>query len=250
METDNKVKLILGLVFGVAMLIVAVIIGFLLVQNVAEIEVSDHAGTQTETYSPSTSLTNTLSPSGEGITSFTAQTYNQTWLDFDGVDDKRIEIPHSSSYSNNFTEMSWCWWGIHNNISSPIYQNIFTKYDVNNNQRGFQIRKEALNISIFITANGVDFSSIVCENCIANDNDFHFYCITYNNTNVLFYKDSIFLSTSTFVRRQVFDAPLTPLYIGSYSDYNRVVNGSLDKLTIYDFDLTQEGIEYIYNLER
>jgi uncharacterized protein (UPF0333 family) len=111
METDNKVKLILGLVFGVAMLIVAVIIGFLLVQNVAEIEVSDHAGTQTETYSPSTSLTNTLSPSGEGITSESVEARENSWINFDGVDDY-VEIPHhesqlGSNLSNGFTISAW-----------------------------------------------------------------------------------------------------------------------------------------------
>jgi len=34
-----------------------------------------------------TTLENTLSPVGEGITSETVQVYNSTWLEFDGVDD-------------------------------------------------------------------------------------------------------------------------------------------------------------------
>jgi len=87
METESKIKLLIGLTLGVTILIVAVIIGFLLVQNVSDIEISDWAGTQTDILSPATSLENTLSPVGEGITSESVEVYNNPYLSFDGEDD-------------------------------------------------------------------------------------------------------------------------------------------------------------------
>jgi len=96
-------KLTIAVVFGIALLIIAAVIGFLLVQNVSSIyEEVETSATLSETYAPLTSLTNYITPTGEGITSSEVKAYNQTWLDFDGVDDY-VNVDNSSLFSSNNT---------------------------------------------------------------------------------------------------------------------------------------------------
>ena len=50
--------------------------------------------------------TETLSPIGEGVTTSSASVYNQTWLEFDGVDDI-VHIDESTNFSNPFSVAFW-----------------------------------------------------------------------------------------------------------------------------------------------
>jgi len=79
-------KIIIGLIMGITALIIGTIIAFVLISNVADIEVDvtglDYISSSQSILAESTA---TLSPIGEGITSNSLTSKNQTWLEFDGV---------------------------------------------------------------------------------------------------------------------------------------------------------------------
>ena len=100
---DNKIGLITAIVMGVVALIIGVVIAFTLVSNVADIEedVTGYTNT-TATQSILTSSTATLTPVGQGISSSSVTGKNQTWLEFDGVDDNvNLNRPFNFDDSNN-----------------------------------------------------------------------------------------------------------------------------------------------------
>jgi len=104
---ENKVAIVMTLIFGITTLIVGTIIAFTLVSNVASIEgdVSGYTPTST-TQSLLTSSSATLSPVGEGITSSSATHKNQTWLEFDGVEDY-VGIQDNNLVDLNFSNGSY-----------------------------------------------------------------------------------------------------------------------------------------------
>jgi len=107
---ENKMKLIMAFIMGFAFLIIGTIIAFVLVSNVAEIE-EDVTGLGSASDDQNILSDNGTSTSfttyGTGVTGVSATRHNQTWLEFDGVNDLVIFNNNSEFNINTSTVLAW-----------------------------------------------------------------------------------------------------------------------------------------------
>ena len=118
----NEKGIITKLLFGIILLIIGIIIVFILIQNVRGIYETVDSDT-IENYLQVLLINNgtltSLTPIGEGITSLTATRSNQSWLEFDGVNDyvnaSKLEI----LVGTNWSVSGWFIWR-NNSVSTQL----------------------------------------------------------------------------------------------------------------------------------
>jgi len=234
-------KLIIAVVFGIALLIIAVVIGFLLVQNVSSIhEGVETSDTLSETFAPVTSLTNSLTPIGEGITSSSVKTYNDSWMEFDGVNDK-IEIDYSSSLnlSNNFTISTWSYVNYNSTVDEDISGII---HSPNNSIQRYSTQG---NIYGYVYNNTNDAISV------AWDTDYELFkwyniVLRFENSNLSLWVDGSLKDYTEGITNHT--NRQTNLNIGAHTA--RYMKGAIDEVRIYNNSLTDTQITEIYNSGR
>jgi hypothetical protein len=225
MNEENGFKFMGLFVIGVTTFIIAVLIMFVMIQNIADIETSDGIGVQglTETYSPLTTTNQLLSPIGEGITSSSVQVYNQTWLEFDG-DTGNNQYVNLSSNSNQTSVSLWINAGKQTTNSKGVIgslENDFLIYMSTSDQLGT-----------------VDSGNKVMS--IINLSEWYFITITNNETNSLFYLNSELKYVGT-------KQNISLSKIGNRQSLSgRTFNGSIDKVKVYNYTLYPDEIFKIY----
>ena len=182
---------------------------------------------------------------------FSATCLNQTWLDFDGVDDLVIVTDTDRFISGNYSQYSISFWA---NFTGGLLNNkkIIYKFNTTDNQRGFYVRTsgESSNSTKMSFLYSNDGSNSYDKNSdlyyIHNDSKFHKYTITFDEHIVKFYRDGVWNSThgSTSPGRQIYESNAN-LEIGGAAG-SGTFNGSLDDIKIYDYMLTPSDITYLY----
>jgi len=199
----------------------------------------------------STSTTTSLTPVEEGITSLTAQTYNQTWLEFDGVNDL-VEIDifgnliNSNTLNTNWTITGWF------NTSSEIMagENI-ALFGCNNGEEyaNFYVGYNFENGYTFVYGDNdrIHFSEL-------NDGQWTFVALTMEaNNNLTFYiNDSNEVEFELNFSLYYTDDATQPFYIGKQQNpfYSGNYVGSVDEFRIYNRTLSSDELNGIYNSGR
>jgi len=248
MNLDNAPSIVLSLV----------VIGFVIAMSIlVAVGVQDGISHTIEVDATETFLmledgsTQQLVGVGDGITSISATRLNQTWLDFDGVDDFVIVTDTDRFISGNYSQYSISFWA---NFTGGLLNNkkIIYKFNTTDNQRGFYVRTsgESGNSTKMSFLYSNDGSNSYDKNSdlyyIHNDSKFHKYTITFDEHIVKFYRDGVWNSThgSTSPGRQIYESNAN-LEIGGAAG-SGTFNGSLDDIKIYDYMLTPSDITYLY----
>lgn len=108
---ENRLKIIL-IVISLAIISMIILLLYIIINIIPSSAISNSilSNSNGQNILADNSTSTTLSPSGEGVTSLSATRHNQTWLEFDGVNDY-VFIPDDSyktiSYWVNNTVNSW-----------------------------------------------------------------------------------------------------------------------------------------------
>ena len=181
-----------------------------------------------------TSSYDTIAPIGDGITSFNANANNQTWLDFDGVNDY---INSSKIYNYEYNDTyAICFWAI-------SYESVVKSGVMGRNVRDY-FYSESGNL-VWQYYNGTS-SLIVLVDGIINNN-WYSVCGINNGTHRNYYLNGIYnktLLTPTSSSIKTND----DFNIGRHSpDY---FNGGIDEVRIYNRSLSSLEVSEIYNSGR
>lgn len=191
----------------------------------------------------------TLDNVGQGITSLSSTSPNQTWLDFDGVNDN-ITLGDLDYYSPDVTGgMSVCFW-------SKIYENsTITRYFIGKGSaNNYEYHIAYLNDET-ITANTYNFSGATCYNTNPSGSEFivdqwRHYCMVYKNDSYL----SLFINgynigddtTCTSATKSVNKGAQLKIGVRD-SGY---LNGSIDNFVYYPYYITPKMVAEEYSKDQ
>ena len=232
---ENLPKFIIGtLVVGVI-----IVIGIFVFSSMQEGMFADTFGSTTDTIL--TESTSTISPLYGGITSSEVKANNNTWLDFDGVDDL-INIEDSDDFNFNqsgFTVSGWI---------NGRHGGVISKYRSTADNREWGVLVDTTNKLFFaIRPEGTSSPSMnlfTLSKTIINDT-WQFITVSYNESGASIYVDG-FLETNNTYSNGVFEG-ISDITVGrSYQGTPNSYNGSIDELKIYNRSLNIFEINDIY----
>ena len=185
----------------------------------------------------------TLAPVSSGITSLTATRLNQTWLEFDGVDDV-IQVNNSNNYNfsgNGFTVMFWL------NHSVPS-GGVISKYLTTGDNREWSAiidnvdGSRKINFKIRADGTSTEGLSIYSNSKDILTNNWNFIALDYNLSTANIYVNGVKTkSNSTFIDGVFFGS--SNITIGnSNANTPNAFNGSIDNVRIYNVSLDTEQI--------
>jgi len=239
METPLTVEsaVVAILIVGMVFLIIATS-AFILNEFGEAVELEPSSSSQTILSDNGTGTT--LSPVGEGVTSYSATVKNRTWLSFDGVNDDVDKVFTLEDDQNHTFSLWFNATGDQNNDDSIlIWMGI--------NQEGLQIRKSLTGRIEYFKSNSTVIR-ISSPNSV-NDSQWHHVVTTLNEEdgNISLYIDGE-LVNSTIVagtlNSQMATFGLT--YNGNIYEYK----GSMDEVRFYQRVLTPPEVLEIYNSGR
>lgn len=245
-----------NLVLGAGGLIILVVLTFIVVSNVALV----HDGVDSLVSNSSEEAiliesTTTLSPIGEGITSSEVKAYNNTWLEFDGVND-RVQFPESieselKMVNSNITISVWL-----NTTSAPAASSFGSVFGITAScsaasdkwHLGFgnntDIMNERMCFGSFVTASdALGNSSCITANVTLNK--WENYIGRFNGTHCSIYLNGVLNSSAICTT-----IPVTYSIIKfGHGAFNSAcgVNYGLEESRFYNRSLTQSEITEIYN---
>jgi len=261
-ENNNGIfNTVIALIFISIFLIVIFLGGYIVINSLGSTEyiVNNLNETSSSSQIILTSSTDTLTPIGDGITSSSISSYNNTWLNFDGVDDV-INTTEQNSYqnlSNGFTLSIWV-----NTVTSNITSTSDSSYLSISNKSSFP----SIRISIRDTSDVAQFKIRMITNSTCdtsksttgfakNDLKWHHLVGVYNGSNIIIYIDGVLNGSSALP--VVCNKLLSE--VGALN-YNYFVGSSiktvghskaiLDEARAYNRTLTDAEILEIYNSGR
>ncbi len=263
---ENKTpKEIFNAIVVAIMVIVFLVIGALIVSSILNISTTNCSPSASSSSSQSllTQSTATLTPIGEGITSNSAEANNNSWMEFDGVNDF-VETNTGDlnlNYSNNFSFSSWV--NI-NSITSADQKNIIHSINSSGSFPYFDlaIRNQSGTQKRFYFRG--QFNSTGCDKTaeqIINDEDFfnEWYHVvgSWNGSTLFIYlngdlNDTTVHSPSCINRlnsEQI--GIINPLQIGGNSVFaETTIDAGIDEVRVYNRTLSDAEALEIYNSGR
>jgi len=232
----DKIKIY---VFGVSLVIIISVLFIALFSINLEENTSvnlDSISTSSDSvYTAPTTLT-----AEQGITSSEVKAYNQTWLDFDGVNDK-ISLPdllYTLNVSNNFSVSGWF------KINSDSDGFILSSSSSFHNRITITAQNDIIK---FGTYNGSTYSP-TSSDFISADTWIYLTAIHYSNMTNILYLNNILQSG---INGSSNPGSSYNSYIGSSTDGSSgFFNGSIDEVRIYNKELTLTEVQEIYNSSR
>ncbi len=246
-ELSNTVMavLIIGLTF-----LVTATLAFSLNSFRTSIDLTDRTSTSNFV---TTSLTNTLSPVGEGITSSTVTAYNNTFLSFDGVDDyvqvteTNLTQFNGTGLANGFTISAW----INPKSIGETNGRILDKSTGTAGQEGFTLNLASNNRVQFGLNNGGFKAS---ANNASNFGVWTHILVTINSSQILnIYSNGVLSGTANQDLVQAISTINTtnaPRIGNRAGATDRTFDGSIDEVRMFNRVLTTDEITAIYNSGR
>ena len=194
----------------------------------------------------------TLSPKGQEILNFTATVKNQSWLEFDGVND--YVTNNSFSPLLNSTSLSLSVWfnGPVNKTESEwnAVLNASTLLWFQDNSPLLKINRYNYNIQLyFMVYNSSGSSTFLTYNIDDNTTGWHHLLATFNQTNknMTMYYDNVLVGNKTATDNNV---PSGNSFGIGKDDNVRYFRGGIDEVRIYNVSLSPSQINEIYNSGR
>ena len=238
MELENGTAIVvtivlIGLMLGIGMY---VLINF---QDNVFSETVSLSSSQNFTYTTATSL----NPVEEGITSNSVQTYNNTFLSFDGVDGY-VDTDVNTIKLNSTLPFSYSAWV---NVKNVSLQGIMGRWKPVTGERDFgsRVNSNGLLRTSFFNTSGADKSSDT-NYTVLKDNWF-FLTVVNNGTEVLTYVDGNLVGNIT---SDINSNSTDSFQIGRFVGGSNYFNGNIDEVRIYNQTLSESEITEIYNSGR
>ncbi len=241
---EEKGKNIIGTIFLVVGVILMVVISGLIVQSFLDSPSLDCVATNNITSSNQTILTqstSTLTPVGDGIASLNANANNQTWLEFDGVDDY---IQFSAGNFGTDSKVTF-------SAFFKIFDNTTTQSVFNNRQDGNHrislgpISNSRFTFSLGNGTSSQDVSSPSDKNFVQEDRWYHIVGVS-NGSYIMLYIDGLRQNNFQTVFYNGNMNSTNELRIGLRPDGINDLNGSVDDVRIYNRTLTPADIIGLY----
>jgi len=246
---ETNVKNVNRDIIGVIIVGIVIVTGIYIFTSLADI-----GGTRgtTEYFSASENSTmNTssvlISPIEDGVTTFSAQVYNQTWLNFDGVND-RVTFLDSDYLSNNYTYMAWSFWG--KPINHTVNEAYLDKYTTTDGREWKIFSSSASSygqIQVISSENGTTGIASTAMSCGLLYNNWTNVVVIYNGTNFIYYRNGILCGIDyKAIPSKIYNgnANLTLGYSQATGTY---YNGSLDSVYILNSSLYPRQIVSLFN---
>ena len=189
---------------------------------------------------------NTLTPVGEGISSSSATVKNQTWLEFDGVNDF-VEI-NNQAWITQKSNFSWSGWINVSNLDSGIaklwFMSGWISVQTNKALYGGRILYE------FRNQTTPNYYINITSQTEINDSNWHHVVVTMKNNG------SDFMNQSLYINGILENSSFNHANAGtSYSKYiigttSLSWKGSVDEVRWYNKSLTDNQIQEIYSSGR
>lgn len=176
-----------------------------------------------------------------GISSASVQVYNQTWLDFDGVNDY-VDINNNHYFNQNFSRFSLSFWIKANSYLSQ-----------GGNSTGARIFDKPSHYTIYMKNNTglINFDTVgLSDNFMDNPNvkpslgQWDYFAIVYNGTQKRMYKNGYLYGIES-ATGNISYSQIKNISIGNLNSANGL-NGSIDDLKLYNSALDDGSILYLY----
>ncbi len=196
-----------------------------------------------------TASTDTLDPLGIGITTSEVKANNQTWLEFDGVNDfLNNTLLISNKYNLDEGEsVSFSLWMKTN--ASDAGRIISKRHDGSNTEDGYFLRLESNGKFRTYVGNGsAGYSNGSIGASTYNDDNWHHLVLIIDRTNNLkqLYINNNLTSNISFDLNGAISNGFSLCYGGSDSCTLGFFNGSLDSITSYNYPLSEEQVSNLY----
>ena len=179
---------------------------------------------------------------------FEAKVYNQTWLDFDGINDN-VQIADRTNFTQSFSVSFWFKKPLTNDqdgiFLSKKYNNTHnTSWEFDSNT-GNDMR-----FRVFVnTSKPTQLTSSLDLNFISANTWYHVVG-TYNTTAIQLYTDGVLQDTDSLISgTEISNFPMN-ISLGMWMESVTHYNGSLDEIRVYNISLTSTQILEIYNSGR
>ena len=191
-----------------------------------------------------TSSTDILDPLGVGITSSEVKANNNTWLEFDGVNDNvQVENDNNSGIYNNATATIWF-----NPMNWDDQDILFWAYG-----DGLVLRLDdnPRNVTMYY-ANTTTAQNYKTGNQTFNNNSWNFVAFTYStNSTGQLYLNNVLSSVGVAITAPLDFSTTNTDRIGVVSNGNaQFYNGGIDEFRLYNSTLTESQLTEIYNSGR
>lgn len=197
-----------------------------------------------------TSTTLTQAPQ----TNLSVQVYNQTWLNFDGVNGyiNMSNKPAHDIYQSPFTISFWIYpINITNNVLPRVMEKRTSFVAIMGNQSNARFSQITLEMQNATGTNTIEFWSLTNVTM----NDWQMWTLVWNGTNATWYKNGVSDSVRQINVGGAFTNSINTstqeMFIAKRrADNTRNLNGSLDEIRLYNINLNSTQIAEIYNSGR
>lgn len=258
-ESLQKASLSILIIISIAVL---VIIAIFLFNSLGETCSQEFSSSVQNTLADNSTIT-TLSPTGEGITSLSATRHNDSWMEFDGVNDG-VNAPHISLNLSAGNSLSvWIKTGSSNLTSGQdgIYLELRNSSGTSTRPATYLGIRDVTGVGqfkarIFINSSGCDDTG-QSTGFAKTDEQWHHLVNVYNGTHILLYIDG-FLNDTDAIKSScinLFNSLGNENYninIGAGRNSSQIghVRTSMDEARIYNRAITPTEVSAIFNSGR
>jgi len=232
---------------------VVIILGITIFYYLGQIAADPETISTNESYVSTPPLTHTLSPNGEGISSSELRVYNNTWLNFDGLNDYVNIINKTFTYG--LQEMTMCIEFTTKNFTAPNQYGLISNRLQNNDRNWTQLTIKTDGTLDFICKNQSTESTVLNgEGGIRTSNYPYLVCGGYNETAIVSYFQGYVskINSSRTTNSDICTGNINYLYnmtIGGYYNLSvpvRLLNGTINNVFIYNRSLNMTEMQSIY----
>lgn len=185
-----------------------------------------------------------LSPSGEGVNTITTATrHNQSWMEFDGVNDKVI-IPFSSELNMSITNLTVMAWVKVNNNDTGQDLNI-----ISSGNREYHLSIDDSKMKVACGFIGLTDGTLSSNTFVLNRSQWTHVVCFYNNTDIGAYVNGIIDDTDPSTGNLTVVSGVYGIG-GQNAGTDRFFKGAIDEVRIYNISLSDTQISAIYSSGR
>lgn len=244
MANDNiNLNKTIFIIIGIAIIAFIVLILAIVFNSIPTSSVPSSAVLGSSSQSIITNTSATLSPTEEGITSSSGTANNDSWMEFDGVNDNVI-VPSDESLNitQNITISIW--------VNSATNEQNTDSYFIRANNDAYGISSsDNIRAGLWIqNSSGTFLSSGVLDDNLTT-NQWHHLVGRYNGTDLSLFLNGIENKTSSYIG-DIRSLNLTVIVGAESSSGSRFFTGGIDEVRIYNTSLTDAQISQIFNSGR
>ncbi len=239
------------LAIGIIILAIVVSVGAVIMINYQEAVLITNSTSSSQNILADNNSAQTITPVEEGITSLSATRKNDSWLEFDGVNDI-INTSYISPFNltGNYSISAW----IRTIKNSSVGSKIIEQWSQSGGEgNGYPISfrtslvNNAKNLSMQIY-NGTDGNTVI-SNTFIGDGIWHHFIGINNGSDLLLYLDGSFDNSNQITIIGDINSS-EPILIGCQRTHGTCYTGGIDEVRIYNQSLTQTQISQIFNSGR